>query len=326
MALENTNKSMEVALASKLQLQLEQPMADITTKLVNKDFEGEFFKIGDTVTIVKPSLDSIVVEDAQPIVGTFLESALNDARLTPQDIDFERDTLRIDSTMKYAFKVSDINKAEGKWDYASGGLDMAAHKIRIKHNLRTAELILKSEKVARIGSPSAPLGLTSVDELYEKVLVPMYTTLYSNGAITADGQVTFGSNPVEGKATSAGVFMPADVFGALLQSKYLTDRSTTAADDKVATANIKQVLGMDIAVEPALDQKSKYHVTVESLAEGTYAIIAGTKNVVTRAGKVLPPDRFRSHTNFAEEFHGIEIYGEKVAQPEAAIVAFVTLP
>ena len=48
MAIPNVGQdpSMEVALATKMQLVLDQPMSDISTKLVNKDFEGDFFKIG----------------------------------------------------------------------------------------------------------------------------------------------------------------------------------------------------------------------------------------------------------------------------------------
>ena len=54
-------------------------------------------------------------------------------------------------------------------------------------------------------------------------------------------------------------------------------------------------------------------------------LFAGTANTVTRAGKVLPPDKIRSMTRFADEYHGLEIYGEKVFSPESAVVAFIKL-
>ena len=107
------NNSYEVALAQKLQLQLTQPMSDIQTKLTNRDFEGDFFKIGDTVSIVKPDVTSIKVS-----VGD-----VTDARMAlGQDIDFEEKmTLKIDKSSRYGFFVSDVNKAEGKWNYESLG-------------------------------------------------------------------------------------------------------------------------------------------------------------------------------------------------------------
>ena len=77
------NNSYEVALAQKLQLQLTQPMSDIQTKLTNREFEGDFFKIGDTVSIVKPDVNSIKVE----------VRAITDDRMTlGKDIDFEEKT------------------------------------------------------------------------------------------------------------------------------------------------------------------------------------------------------------------------------------------
>lgn len=314
--------SYEVQLATRMQLILDQPMSDISTKLVNHDYEGEFFKIGDTVKIVKPDPQSVNVAVGQE---TAL-APLNDNRLAVTELDFDKTTLTIDKSAKYAFFVSDITTAEGKWNYESGGLDLAAQEIRKQHNLEICNLLANDNAVAKIGTPQNPIQIANVDDIYEKVLVPMYLKLYAAGAITADGQVTFGSNPQEGKATSAGLFVPTEVFGMLLTSKYLTDRATTGADDKVASANIKSVLGMDVAIEPALGQEAGRHITITgATGDDVVAIVAGTSNCVTKAGKVLPPDKFRSHTRFGNEFHGMEIYGQKVFEPEAAVVAYVQI-
>ena len=315
---DGTNNSYEVALAQKLQLQLTQPMSDIQTKLTNRDFEGDFFKIGDTVSIVKPDVSSIKVE-----VG-----AITDDRMTlEQDIDFEEKmTLKIDKSSRYGFFVSDVNKAEGKWNYESLGLAVAGHKIRCKKNVELCDLVVNDTTIHRIGTPAAPIECASVDDLYAKVLLPMYLYLYNTGAIAANGSIPMGSNPVEGKATTAGVFMPADGIAMLLQSKYLTDRSTTQADQKVETANVGKILGMDVAIEPALSQDSAEKITVEQLAAGAFVVVAGTSNTVTEASKVLPPEKFRSHKRFGDEFHGLEVYGRKVVEKDAAVVAFVKAP
>ena len=240
------NNSYEVALAQKLQLQLTQPMSDIQTKLTNRDFEGDFFKIGDPVSIVKPDVSSIHVS----------VDVLTDARMElGQDINFEEKmTLKIDKSSRYGFFVSDVNKAEGKWNYESLGLAIAGHKIRREKNVKLCNLIVNDATITRIGggTPAAPIDCKSVDDLYSKVLLPMYLHLYNTGAIAADGSVPMGSNPVEGKASTAGVFMPTQGIAMLLQSKYLTDRSTTMADQKVETANVGKVLGIDVAIEPPL--------------------------------------------------------------------------
>ena len=344
MAIPNVGQdpSMEVALATKMQLVLDQPMSDISTKLVNKDFEGDFFKIGDTVSIVKPVPESIAVEIGQLNGGVLAQTSgvvdkegkAGDKRLTVTEATFTKTTLQIDKYAKYAFILSDITKAEGKWNYESGNLDLAAQQMRKMHNILTAQAIVTEKAISdqqdaeglALGKPATPIQLKNADELYEKILIPMHSALYDRGCITADGQITYGSNPQEGKATSGAIFMPAKAYNLFLTSKYFTDRSTTAADDKVATGNVAKVLGLEVNVEPALDPKAKRHVTVQNIAEGTLIIVAGTSNCVTRANKVLTPDSFRSHERFGTEFHGLEIFGEKVFTPEAAVVAYVKLP
>ena len=177
------------------------------------------------------------------------------------------------------------------------------------------------------GTAASPISITSADQLYEDIILEMYARLYDKGAITADGQYTFGSNPQEGKKTYANIYMPTKLYTMLLKSKYFTDRSTVAADEKVETGRIKTITNLDVAIEPALVTGSAdlKHVVVANATNGTYCIIAGTANTVTRAGKVLPPDKIRSITRFADEYHGLEIYGEKIFCPESCVVAFVKL-
>lgn len=340
------DKSMEVALATKMQLILDQPMSDIMTKLTNRDFEGDFFKIGDTVSIVKPDLESVTVELGSIDSGTHKK----DLRLTASDLVFSKNTLQIDRYAKYAFILSDITKAEGKWNYESGNLDIAAYKIRKAHNLELCQLLVDNateavgikqdnkEYVQVMGTPSNPVQISGGDDLYTKVLVPMHSMLYNVGAITADGQVTYGSNPQEGKATKAGMFLPMALYNQFLTSEYFTDRATQAADEKVATGDIAKVLGIDVNIEPSLNPldtqiSSKVTVVGETTSEGQQAladrvvvIVAGTTNTVTKAGKVLPPDSFRSHERFGTEFHGLEIYGQKIFEGKSCVVAFVQLP
>lgn len=328
------DNSYEVGLATKMQFVLDQPMSDITTKLVNHDYEGDFFKIGDTVSIVKPDPNSVAVEigdvndppstDAKP-APVQNEASNLDSRLKTKELDFSKITLRIDKGMKYAFYISDVSVAEGNFNYESGAHALAARQMRKKHNLDICDLIANDANIPRLGTPTDPILIDS-DTVYTALAAPIYSTLYTNGAIDADAQFEFGGNQTEAKRTAAGFFCPQQVFQLLLASKWLTDRSTTAADDKIATANIKQLLGMDVMVEPALSQKSTSHVTVKPIKNNdTYVVIAGTANCVTKAGKVLKPDKLRSQTRYGYDYYGLEIFGRKVAQPNAAVVAFVEI-
>lgn len=348
------DKSMEVALSSKMALILEQPMTDVSTGLTNRDFEGDFFKIGDTVAIVKPDINSLNIQfgkisvgskSGKPIVGDDDVAGLaatdrysnKDARLRPTNIEFSKNTMVIDKFAKYAFYISDFTEAEGRWNYESGNLDAVAHRMRREHNKETIQLVIDgtksttvlplapTEHIPTVGGSTAatPIVVANGDDVYEKVVVPMFAQLYNAGAITADGQITYGSNSQEGKATFGSIYVPTKLYTMLLTSKYLQDRSTVAADEKVKTGKVKTVMGLDISIEPSLDPDAEE--AVNTGATTTLCAIAGTRNLVTRASKVLPPEKLRSPLFFADEYHGCELYAEEIVTPKAGVVAFVQL-
>lgn len=350
MALEDAQLSYETQRAAKLQLILDQPMSDMMTGLVNRDFEGDFFKVGDTVSIIKPDvksakiaqgslLDASATGTAGYFAGTVTSgelAATADDRLDASDLKFSKSFMQIDKYMKYAFLVSDITKTEGGYNYESGGIDMVGHNIRKAHNLEIAELCLndttlKANATTDGMGAAAPISVANVDALYEEVILPMWARLYDAGAITKDGQVTFGSNPQQGKQTYGKIYVPTKLYTQLLKSKYLTDRSTVDADTKVETGKVKTLLGLEVEVEPALITRTAAvandynNVTVADAAAGTFAIVMGTRNAVTHAGKVLPPESFRSHSKFGTEYHGLEIYGQELISPESCAIAFCKL-
>ena len=74
---------------------------------------------------------------------------------------------------------------------------------------------------------------------------------------------------------------------------------------------------------PELDGSYDRHVDILNGATDVGIIILGTKNTVTRAGKVLPPEKMRDYVKFADNYYGREIYGRMIACPEACVIAFV---
>ncbi len=311
---DGTEADYGIALAAKMQLVLRQPQADVTTFLTNEDFQGDFFDIGDTVKIVRPDPNSVTV--------TVGEKNCN--RPVLQELDFEAGLLKIDKAMKYGFQICDIQDAEGRWNYESGAHALAAQNMRIAHNLQTLNLIVNNKNVLRLGTPAAPIAVTP-DTLYTNVLVPAYVALRANGAISADGKYSFGSNSEVEHRTRAAIFMPQEGTQLMLTSKWVTDRPTPDADDVLRTAGYKEVLGMSIEFEPALSQTAQDHITVQGLAAGAFAIVIGTNNAVTRAGKVLEPEVMRDAEKYADNYYGLEIFGEKVASPNSVVVAFCSM-
>ena len=121
---DGVGNSYGVQLATKLQMLLDQPTSDLASKLVNKDYAGEFFKIGDTVQICKVDPKSVNVEvgtsyslnngveSRTGVAGTIPASPGQsgaDDFLPVRELNFSATELRIDKTAKYAFYVSEIN-------------------------------------------------------------------------------------------------------------------------------------------------------------------------------------------------------------------------
>ena len=310
-----------IALASKMQMQLRQPQSDVTSLLCNEDFEGDFFRVGDTVKITKPDVSTINISDG----------AKNCDRPELDELDFDSDTMKIDRAMKYGFQVCDITEAEGRWNYVSASLDIAAQKMRQTHNLRTIDIILKDTTIAAtstalgLGSKAAPIELTP-ETVYSKAALGAFLQLRTKGAIGADGKYTYGSNPEQPKRTAATMFVPQEGMQLLLTSPFVTDRATVAADEAIRTGGYKEILGLGIEFEPALSKKSGEHAPeLDTAAEGAFAIVVGTADTVTRASKVLKPDTFRDHEKYADDYYGLEIYGEKVVSPDSCVVIWAKL-
>ena len=98
-------QQMEVAYAAKMAAVLTQPMGDMTTKLVNEDFAGDFFKIGDSVSITKPDVNSVKFEFGEINTGKILagntksvgtNGAAKDARIKGTYAAFTKNILTID--------------------------------------------------------------------------------------------------------------------------------------------------------------------------------------------------------------------------------------
>ena len=90
----------------KKQAILQAPMTDVSTYLVNRDFEGDFLKQGDTVSIVKPDPKSVKfqfgrLKDGKVLAGNVgtkgsTDGAAKDERLKCTVAQFEKNTLTID--------------------------------------------------------------------------------------------------------------------------------------------------------------------------------------------------------------------------------------
>lgn len=330
-----TNAAQEAqVLADMMQLELGQKTTDVIDQLTNTDFEGDFFRIGDTVQVVAIDPNSIKV----------VEGDKNDIRPTLDHVTFEARTMVIDKKREFAFQIRDLERLEDKWNHESAAHALAARKMREADCLAVLNLITKQDVDAISGSPIRNIacignfttpavdlttsgGLTPEqkgNKLFRLINV-MKQYLRQKGVIDGE-QYKYGANKTVPLRGTASLFVAPGIHTALLNAQYV--RYDDVTEDVIRNGKYEKIAGLLLNSAVSLDAGyAELGVCVDLLKDhpGFGLMILGTKNLVTRAGKVLPPEKMRDYVHFADNYYGREIYGQTIACPEAAIMAIVKL-
>jgi len=305
-----------VVLADMMQLELGQKTTDVLDQLTNNDFEGDFFKLGDTVQVVAIDPNSIKV----------VEGDKNDIRPTLDRIAFEANTMIIDKQRLFAFQIRDLDRIEDKWNHESAAHALAARKMRQANCLSVLDLITANGNIACIGSAASPIDLTAeADEMAKgnklfRLVNAMKEYLRQKGAIDGE-EYKYGANKTVPLRGTASLFVAPGIHAALLNSQYV--RVDDVTENVIRDGKYEKFNGLLLNSATYLDGDYDVHVKVLDGKTGIGIMLLGTKNLVTRAGKVLPPEKMRDYVHFADNYYGREIYGQVIACPEAGIMAYV---
>lgn len=319
-----------IALADMMQLELGRKTTDVLDQLTNTDFQGDFFRIGDTVQVVGVNPNSIKV----------VEGDKDDLRPTLNRLAFTMNTMTIDKERKFGFQIKDLERIEDKWNHESAAHALAARKMREADARGVLELIATNDKIRVIGLNN-PINLVTVgggsgvpDAVARgmfKLVNRMKSELKKVGALDQAGQYTFGANKTVPLRGTASLFLAPTLYRELLNSQ--VTRVDDVMEDVIQNGKYEKYLGFLLNEAPELDPTEPTALAalaaIQPAAPSTAKVglvIMGTKNAVTRANKVLPPEKMRDYVHFADNYYGREIYGQMVACADAVIVARVILP
>lgn len=309
-----------IKLADMIALALGQKETDVLDQLTNEDFVGDFFAIGDTVQVVAIDPNSIKV----------VKSGKDDVRPTLDKVAFSMRTMTIDSEYKYGFQIKDLERLEDRWNHEAAAHALAARQMRRANGLDVLELITTTDTIATLGTPASPINLTvngttpltpmeQGNKIF-RLVNAMKEYLRTKGVIDGDAY-NFGANKTVPLRGTVSLFVAPTVHNTLLNCQYVREDDVT--EDVIRNGKYEKFAGCLLNSAPALDVTYGEHVSVLNGAEANAILIMGTKNLVTRATKVLPPEKMRDYVHFADNYYGREIYGQVIATPEAGIVAFV---
>lgn len=257
----------------------------VAAGLVNRDYEGQIKRQGDTVHVTNLTA---------PTIGTYTKHT----DITVEDIDDGTAALVIDQAKYFAFEVDDIEKAQ----QVAGGNALATQTREAGYGLADeADKFLLSTMNTAVQGTGNDLGTvaihTDADALYDAIVDLMVKLDQANV-------------PDAGRF----VIVSPSLHGRLLK----LDRFVATGDEKAATTRgngfIGQVAGLDI-------YKSNNLPAVTDVAATGGLALAGHRIATSFAEQIVHVEGDRMEKRFADLVKGLHVYGAKVFRPTALAVA-----
>ena len=259
----------------------------VAGQLVNRDYEGEIKRAGNTVNIT--SINDVTI-------GTYTEHT----DITFEDIDDATRALVIDQQRYFAFELDDIERAQS----VNGGAVMNQALDNATYQLRDiADAFLFDAMNDAIQGTANDLGTVAIHTT-AKNLYDSFVDL----AVTLDVD----NVPEEGRWA---VVSPA-LHGRLLKLDTFITPGDQAAPNARLNGYIGSIAGLDI-------YKSNNLPAVTDVAATGGLAIAGHSMATTFAEQITSVEAVRLEKRFADGLKGLHVYGAKVVRPTAlAVVEF----
>jgi hypothetical protein len=262
--------------------------AHVAGNLVNRDYEGEIKREGDSVKIT--SINDVTI-------GTY--TAHTD--ITVEDIDDATRALVIDQAKYFAVELDDIEAAQQKKGGTSA-LDQAVQNAAYQLRDVSDAFLLAAMTTAAQGTAN-DLGTvaihTTTRNLYD-AFVDLSVVLDEDN-VPEENRFAVVSPSVHGRLRKLDEFIAAgDAQGAGVRTNGF----------------VGQVAGLD------LYKSNNLPAVTDAAATGGFAI-AGSRLATTFAEQIVSVEADRMEKRFADMVKGLHVYGAKVVRPTAlAVVEF----
>ena len=255
--------------------------AHVFAGLVNRDYEGEIKKQGDTVHI-----NTI----GEVTIGTYTKDT--DFTSGPQALTATDSTLVINQAKYFNFAVDDIDTAQAAGDIMDKAMQRAAYGLA-----DAADKYLADQLAAAITTANGnQVGTTAValtkENVYENI-VKMKTILDKANVPT----------------TGRWLVVPPEMVALILQDDRFVKTGGTKAEDTLANGWVARAVGFDI-------YESNNCNSANASSTTTYTITAGDEGACTYAEQISDTEAYRPEKRFADAVKGLHLYGAKVVDPK----------
>ena len=247
----------------------------VFANVVNRDYEGEIKKMGDTVHI--NTIGAVTI-------GTYTQNT--DFSSGPETLATTDQTLTIDQAKYFNFQVDDIDAAQAAGDIMDKAMTRAAYGLADASDKYIAGILAGAADASNTVSTSA-VALTSAN-VYENV-VKMRTILDKANVPTA----------------GRWLVIPPEMYALILLDDRFVKTGGEMAEGILKTGLVAQAAGFDIYL-------SNNCVSVNSNSKDTYTIVGGVDSAATYAEQIVSTEAYRPEKRFADAVKGLHVYGAKV--------------
>ena len=247
----------------------------VFANVVNRDYEGEIKKMGDTVHI--NTIGAVTI-------GTYTQNT--DFSSGPETLATTDQTLTIDQAKYFNFQVDDIDAAQAAGDIMDKAMTRAAYGLADASDRYIAGVLAGAADTTNLVSSSA-VALTSAN-VYENV-VKMRTILDKANVPTA----------------GRWLVIPPEMYALILLDDRFVKTGGEMAEGILRTGLVAQAAGFDIYL-------SNNCVSAEVSSKVTYTITGGVDAAATYAEQIVSTEAYRPEKRFADAVKGLHVYGAKV--------------
>jgi len=257
----------------------------VAANLVNRNYEGEVKRMGDSVKIT--SIDDVAI-------GSY--TAHSD--ITWEAIDDSTRSLLIDQAKYFAFEMDDVEKAQS----VNGGAVMNQALDNATYQLRdTSDSFLLAAMNTALQGTGNDLGTVAIHTTTQN----LYDTFVDLSVALDEDNV-----PEEGRWA---VVSPS-LHGRLLKLDSFIQAGDNASPNARLNGYIGEVAGL------SLFKSNNLPAVTDAAATGGLAI-AGHSVATTFAEQIVSVEATRLENRFADGVKGLHVYGAKVVRPTALAVA-----
>jgi len=264
--------------AARLLAALDKALVYGQANVVNRDYEGEIKKAGNTVKIA--SIGEVTIDDY----------TTNTDISNPETLTDDEQTLLIDNAKYFNFYVDSVDRAQQNVNVLDEAMRRSAYGLRDVADTFLAGIMAAAVPVGNtIGSEATP-EVPTKDDAYE-FLVDLGVLLDESNVPTVDRFVV----------------VPAWFHGLLLKDDRFVRSGTQAGDRRLRNGEAGEAAGF------AVLKSNK----VPNTAGEKYKIIAGHSIATAYVEQILDVQTYKPEKRFGDAVKGLHVYGGKVVRPTA---------